>query len=164
MYFSFQFVDKDRDRLDMTIYGKNFLFVLQAWNSGSNSILACKIQTWYRLNSQKNCFASTRAQISPLLASYHIWSEYSYARIPENHNPDQIWCDGLISNTCPESSIILIQFCLWKKSPNTFFLLKNVITSWTYIVWSWIILIHYDSTDKYTYWLYLLIYEPECFK
>ena len=156
MHFSLQILDKDRDQLEMTIYGKNFLFVLQAWNSGSNSILACEIQTWYRLNSQANCFASARAQTHPKYSSH--------ARIPENHNPDQIWCDGLISNTCHESSIILIQFYLRKKSPNTFFLLKNVITSWTYIVWSWIILIHYDSTDKYTYWLYLLIYEPECFK
>ena len=43
----------------------------------------------------------------------------------------------------------------------------NIVTVWSWnsvTVWSWIILICYDLTDNYTYWLYLLIYEPECFK
>ena len=49
MDFSLQFVDKKWSQLDITIYGKNFLFVVQAWNSVPDSILAWEIQIWYRL-------------------------------------------------------------------------------------------------------------------
>ena len=146
-----------------TIYGKNFLYVLEVWNSVWDSILAWKSQIWYWCNSQMNCWASTRAQ-NLLLASYHIWSESStHARILKITTVVKLdVMDWFL--ILAESCIILIYFYLRKKSPNTFFLLKKVITSWTYTVWSQIILIHYDLIDNYTYWFYLLIYEPECFK
>ena len=46
-----------------------------------------------------------------------------------------------------------------------FFSVEKDINILTYTMWSWIILIHYDLTDNYTYWFYLLIiYDPEYFQ
>ena len=72
MDFSLQFVQKDWGQFDMTIYVKNILFLLEAWNTVPDTILAREIQIWYRFNSQTNCRVSTRAQISLFSASYTI--------------------------------------------------------------------------------------------
>ena len=95
-----------------TIYGKNFLFVLKAWNLVPNSDLAGKIQIWYLLNSQMNCQASTRAQTSLLSASYYIQSKCStHARILKIttlvNSGVMNWFLIIV-----ESSIILIYFYL----------------------------------------------------
>ena len=75
MDFSLQFVDKDWGKLDMTIYGKKILFVLETWNSVLDSMLVWEIQISYWLNSQTNCRASNRAQTSLFSVSFTIYGE-----------------------------------------------------------------------------------------